>query len=139
MTSNHANLIYVAVSAAILLFYNPAAAQPTEQSVRVAALACQANLDSFKSYKCRFTVIKAEASTLAKALRGEYENVRRHECLLVVDGDKEKLETLDKSIQKIKLPEPKKGQKGPVGISVDWVNFGYISNGLGEFEYFAGP
>src|SRR5436190_15622424 len=66
---------------------------------QTAVLACQANLDSFKYYKCRYVVTKANAESVTKALKGEYFNVRKYENIVVVDGDHAKTEYVGEAIK----------------------------------------
>ncbi len=106
---------------------NTVHAQSEEQLARVAALACQANLDSFPFYKCRFTITKAQADSVAKALKGEYENVRQYDHIIVVDGENEKVQTFG-TPEKPKPPDPKQFKNGVAAIPIDWVFFGFVSN-----------
>jgi hypothetical protein len=85
-------------------------------------LASDANLSSFHRYKCRFTWTKARADTIAKALRGDYTNIRACEHMLTVDGTKEKLQSfaVETKDDRKKLVRQKDGLSM---VSVDFMPF----------------
>lgn len=106
---------------------------------KAAALASESNFASLKTLKCRFTLTKARASSVAEALKGTYTNARKCEYLLVMDGARQKLESLtpiDMTPPKT-LKEgtnPATGEKGRYA-SRDFVPIGGLRNGDTVLRY----
>jgi hypothetical protein len=100
-------------------------------TVKAAAVACEANLASFHSYKCRFTITKAKAASLAKALGGELSSARKCEFLLVVDRGQMKFESF--APKKFEVPRDRghgerqgrdrRVQGSMAAINVDFIPF----------------
>lgn len=61
---------------------------------KAAAIGSEANFSKLRSFKCRFTITKADALSPSEALKGNYSNARQCEFLLVVDGKNSKLQAL---------------------------------------------
>lgn len=132
----------LALAAAVGAIPSVAVAQVDDRVAKVAALACQDNLDAFVHYKCRFTLTLAQAESAAKARAGGLKNVRHYEHMMVVDGGKEKIETLAAAEER--KPESVFGMKGEHKLSgasklsykeVDWVPLGYLRNGDDVLSY----
>ena len=56
----------------------------------------QANLESLRQFKCKYAYARASAPDLQSALAGKYSNIRSCDYVLVVDGAKQKLQSLTK-------------------------------------------
>ncbi|MCI0740753.1 MAG: hypothetical protein L0Y72_17015 [Gemmataceae bacterium] len=112
--------IVCAIPALVALAVPAAAQDANTQVLKAALIANQANLDGLPTYKCRYTLTKATAESQAAALRGQYNNVRACESILVVDRGKEKYQALADG----KLPPAEQAVKGPDGkmsVSVDFI------------------
>jgi hypothetical protein len=100
-----------------------------------ACIAYQANMNALSKFKCRYTYAKAQAATAEKALAGELTNVRKCDYLLVVDGEKKKLQTLTE----LDMNPPKNLQKvgNGVGWSVDFRPVADLRLNGEELSYYA--
>jgi hypothetical protein len=134
-------MTFVATAAGMVasqIVKGPVPNQANDDAGKTAALACQANLDAFSYYKCRFTITLANAASSEDALAGKYTTSRPYEHLLVVDGGKEKLQTLA-DIQ----PQVDKRRiqwHGNLGFTqADWVPLAYLRKGDKALNYASSP
>src|SRR5262249_29157851 len=91
-------MILVASLAVTLPFF-PASrtlAQDSDPLVaaRASVLACEANLASFKTYRCKYSITFGRANSLEKALKADFFESQKCDYYLAVDGDRAKLECL---------------------------------------------
>jgi len=96
-------------------------------------LACEANLDSFKSFKCRFTITKAQAVNLRAALAGDWSNPSKCEFSLIVDENRLKFESFAK--YDLNALKGTKAKGGLSSLSIDFVKFTDVKEGEDGFSY----
>jgi hypothetical protein len=117
MRADAQNLMAGLVACALVSCSPARGAENDASPGKAAALGAEANFSGIRTFKCRFTLTKASAATISDALKGNYTNARKCEFLLVVDGEKQKLESrtpIDTTLPK-NLKEgtnPLSGQKG---------------------------
>jgi hypothetical protein len=111
--------------------------QEGQDLAKVAALACQANLDAFPYFTCRYTMTLANVDSPAAAVRGEFRNAKRFDHILVVDEHREKLQYLGPPIvPNRKELRPIKGTNLS-SVAVDWIPWAYLNKDEHTFHYLA--
>jgi hypothetical protein len=109
-----------------------------QRMAKAGLIVCEANFSALRTYKCRYTMTNANASSPEEALKGNYFNVKKCEFLLAVDGEKRKLQ----SLTPIDTTPPKNLQEGinPSGqkakfYAVDFFQIGELRNGGTALSY----
>jgi hypothetical protein len=112
---------------------------PNLRMAKAGLIACEANFTALRTYKCRYTITKANASSPDEALKGNYFNVKKCEFLLAVDGEKRKLQSLTpidttppKNLQE--GINPSTGQKAKF-YTIDFGPVGELRNGDTALSY----
>jgi len=93
---SYATVAWSAALGVVFAFPMPSRADGANDidAARAAAIASEANLESIRTYKCRYTITKADAASTDQALRGNYSNAQKCEYSLAVDREKARLETV---------------------------------------------
>lgn len=133
-------VLWASVILASALFPTPVSAQAQrdeEVSVRAAALACQANLEGFQYYNCHFTLTLAVSSSPDLAKAGRYSNARQLDHVLIVDGSKERFETLGNAAKVAIDPAKFQPMGGKLmGATVDFLPVAHLKFGDESLHYF---
>lgn len=111
-----------------------------DASEKAICLAHHANLESLRQFKCKYTYTRASAPDQRSALDGKYSNISACDFVLVVDGSKQKLQSLMKHDDSLRPEEKASNQAkggGLISQSGGFFPIADLSSEEGGLRYFS--